>query len=320
MSKLMDDKEKLEVILEQTRQTATKFLTSLKSRSVAVQPEIQPHIPLPSGGLGAEKALQHFMERYGKGLSGSAGSRYFGFVTGGATPAALAADWLTSAFDQNATGYGDSVAPLIELEAVAMLRELFGLPQSFSGVFVTGATMSNFTGLALARQWVGKERGVDVAEAGLREPVPILAGTAHSSVYKALAMLGMGRKSVEKVACLEGREAVDMERLEERLEQLDQPCIVVASAGTVNTVDYDDIAAIAELKEKVSLLAPRGRCLRRFCSSLTREGAPHRRLGTRRLDYGGQPQMAQRPLRLRRALHAPQRTCKPKSFKTPLST
>ena len=161
MSKLTDDKEKLEVILEQTRQTATDFLTSLESRSVAVQPEIQPHIPLPSGGLGTEKALQHFMERYGEGLSGSAGSRYFGFVTGGATPAALAADWLTSAFDQNATGYGDSVAPIIELEAVAMLRELFGLPEAFSGVFITGATMSNFTGLALARQWVGKQRGVD---------------------------------------------------------------------------------------------------------------------------------------------------------------
>ena len=107
--------------------------------------------------------------------------RYFGFVTGGVTPAALAGDWLTSAFDQNATGYGDSVAPLVELEAISMLLELFGLPKTFSGVFVTGATMSNVTGLALARQWVGKERGVDVAEEGLREPIPVLAGTPHSS-------------------------------------------------------------------------------------------------------------------------------------------
>ena len=89
-----------------------------------------------------------------------------------------------------------------------------------------------------------------MAEEGLREPVPVLAGTAHSSVYKALAMLGMGRSSVEKIACLEGREAVDVAALAGRLESLNQPCIVVASAGTVNTVDYDDIAAIAELKEK----------------------------------------------------------------------
>ena len=250
MSKLTEDKIRLETLLEHTLHTATEFLTSLDERSVAVYPKEQSHQPLPNEGVGADKALSDFMTRYGEGLSGSAGGRYFGFVTGGVTPAALAGDWLTSAFDQNATGYGDSVAPLVELEAISMLLELFGLPKTFSGVFVTGATMSNVTGLALARQWAGKERGIDVAEEGLREPIPVLAGTAHSSVYKSLAMLGMGRRSVEKVACLEGREAVDIERLEERLRALNQPCIVVASAGTVNTVDYDDIAAIAKLKEK----------------------------------------------------------------------
>ena len=247
---LQHDRNILPDLLEHTFRTATDFLTSLERRSVAVHPKEQDYRPLPKEGLGAEKALSDFTTRYGEELSGSAGGRYFGFVTGGATPAALAGDWLTSAFDQNATGYGDSVAPLVELETLAMLRELFGLPNDFSGVFVTGATMSNVTGLALARQWVGKERGVDVAEEGLREPIPVLAGTAHSSVYKALAMLGMGRKSVQKVARLDGREAVDVEKLGERLEALGgQPCVIVASAGTVNTVDYDDIAAIAKLKE-----------------------------------------------------------------------
>ena len=250
MSELKNDQEKLEAILEHTLQAATNFLTSLENRNVAVPPEDRDYRPLPDEGLGAQKALSDFMIRYGEGLSASAGGRYFGFVTGGATPAALAGDWLTAAFDQNATGYGDSVAPLVELETLAMLRELFGLPEAFSGAFVTGATMSNFTGLALARQWAGEKRGVDVAEEGSREPIPVLAGTPHSSVYKALAMLGMGRKSVQKVACLDGREAVDVEMLEERLESLGgQPCIVVANAGTVNTVDYDDIAAIAKLKE-----------------------------------------------------------------------
>ena len=247
---LQHDKNVTSEILAQALQTATEFLTSLDTRSVAVHPKVKDHQPLPSRGLGAEEVLADFMAHYGEGLSGSAGGRYFGFVTGGATPAALAGDWLTSAFDQNATGYGDSVAPLVELEATAMLLELFGLPDSFSGAFVTGATMSNFTGLALARQWVGKERGVDVAEEGLREPIPVLAGTPHSSVYKALAMLGMGRESIQKATCLDGREAVDVGVLEGRLEALSQPCIVVANAGTVNTVDYDDIAAIVKLKEK----------------------------------------------------------------------
>ena len=202
-------------------------------------------------GLGAKNALETFMKRYGEGLSGSAGPRYFGFVTGGTTPAALAADWLTSTFDQNATGYGDSVAPLVELEALAMLRDLFGLPDSFSGAFVTGATMSNFTGLAVARQWVGKKRGVDIAQEGLDKSIKVFAGTAHSSVYKALAMLGMGRGCLEQVACLENREAIDVEALEVSLQALNgEPCIVVANAGTVNTVDYDDIDALIKLKEK----------------------------------------------------------------------
>ena len=237
-------------ILEQTLQTATAFLSSLDERNVAVSPEVRLHEPLPGKGMGAKAALEHFMTRYGDGLSGSAGSRYFGFVTGGATPAALAADWLTSTFDQNAMSYGDSASPLIELTTIQMLLELFGLPKSFSGVFVTGATMSNVTGLALARQWVGEQRGVDIAQDGLREPVPVLAGTAHSSVYKALAMLGLGRGSLESIRCLDRREAVDVGALEERLEFLNgQPCVVVANAGTVNTVDYDDLAEVAKLKK-----------------------------------------------------------------------
>ena len=250
MSKLRDDRENFTGILEQTLQTATEFLASLDERNVAVSPEVRPHKPLPDEGMGAKAALEHFMTRYGDGLSGSAGSRYFGFVTGGATPAALAADWLTSTFDQNAMSYGDSASPLIELETIEMLLELFGLPKHFSGVFVTGATMSNFTGLALARQWVGERRGVNVAQDGLREPVPVLAGTPHSSVSKVLAMLGLGRNSLENITCLPEREAVDVKALGERLESLKaQPCIVVANAGTVNTVDFDDLAAVAELKK-----------------------------------------------------------------------
>ena len=250
-SKLRHDEEELEAVLEQTLQTATEFLASLDERKVAVYPERKDALTLPEEGLGAEQAVDTFMTHYGDGLSGSAGARYFGFVTGGATPAALAGDWLTSAFDQNATGYGDSVAPLVEIETIKMLLELFNLPQDFAGVFVTGATMSNFTGLALARQWVGKERGVDIAQDGLDKPIKVLAGTAHSSVYKALAMLGMGRGSVEKVACLDDREAVDVEGLETVLQALNgEPCIVVANAGTVNTVDYDDFRAIADLKER----------------------------------------------------------------------
>ena len=247
---LKQDRDELDAILKHTLRTALNFLSSLDARDVARYPTPKESLELPISGLGAQNALDSFMHRYGADLSGSAGSRYFGFVTGGVTPAALAADWLTSTFDQNATGHGDSVAPLVELETLAMLRDLFGLPQTFSGVFVTGATMSNFTGLALARQWIGKEREIDIAQEGLDKPVKVLAGTAHSSIYKALAMLGMGRGCLEKVTCLMGREAVDVEVLEANLKaQNGEPCIVVANAGTVNTVDYDDISTLIKLKE-----------------------------------------------------------------------
>lgn len=249
--KLEHDKANLDTILRHTLETALSFLNSLEGRNVATSPKLSEGLELPNNGLGAKDALEIFMQHYGAGLSGSTGPRYFGFVTGGTTPAALAADWLTSTFDQNATGYGDSVAPLVELETLQMLRDLFNLPNTYSGVFVTGATMSNFSGLALARQWVGRRRGVDIAQDGLDKPVKVYAGTAHSSVYKALAMLGMGRGSLDQVACLEGREAADVEALETNLKTLEgEPCIIIANAGTVNTVDYDDIDTLVKLKAK----------------------------------------------------------------------
>ena len=251
MNKVLEfDKEALPDILKQTLKKALSFLESLDERAVAKAPVPQDFLALPEQALGASQALRSFQTRYAEHLSASAGSRYFGFVTGGATPAALAGDWLTSSIDNNATGYGDSVVPLIELETLAMLRELFSLPGDFSGVFVTGATMSNFTGLAIARQWVGKEQGANVAQDGLHKPIKVFAGTAHSSVYKALSMLGMGRSSLTKIDCLANREAMDVAKLERALKEMDAPCIVVASAGTVNTVDYDDIAAISDLKKR----------------------------------------------------------------------
>lgn len=245
--------EHLNELLQDTLNTALEFLGSLQERKVASVPVVKEALRLPGRGAGAREALDLFMQRFGEGVSSSAGPRYFGFVTGGVTPAALAADWLTSVFDQNVMSYGDSVAPLVELEAIGLLRDLFGLPDAFTGAFVTGATMSNVTGLAIARQWVGKQQGYNVAQNGLREPITILSGTPHSSVYKALAMLGLGRDSLQRVACLKNREAIDVHALESALVALDgAPCVVVANAGTVNSVDFDDFRAIAALKERFS--------------------------------------------------------------------
>jgi glutamate/tyrosine decarboxylase-like PLP-dependent enzyme len=161
-------------------------------------------------------------------------------------------DWLASVYDLNLISAANSTAPDIEREALSFLRDLFGLPDEFSGVFVSGATMANFSALALAREWAGQIQGTSVAQAGLRSvpAVKVLGGAVHSSVVKSLAMLGLGRESLAAVREMGGeREAVDLGALRAALEQLDgAPAVVVANAGTVNTVDFDDLRAIAALK------------------------------------------------------------------------
>jgi len=251
---LSKDQAQIDNLLNKVVVEANRFLSELDTLPVGVVlPITHDPIRLPDKGIGALETFELFKERYTSWISGSAGPRYFGFVTGGVTPAALAGDWLVSAYDQNNLGSDESIAPQIELETIALLRQLFGLPDDYAGSFVTGATMSNFVGLALARQWIGHQNGVDFSQKGLwgGTPIKVFSGTPHSSVYKALSMLGMGRDALTKVPCLPDREAIDLSILENFLRnQNGQSCIVVANAGTVNTVDFDDLASIAELKKR----------------------------------------------------------------------
>ena len=252
---LQRDKEQIRYILGQTTEAALKFLDSLSDRPPAIYPPQPDQLQLPLDGLGAAQALELFRTRYEAHISASPGPRYFGFVTGGSTPAALAGDWLTSAIDQNAIE-AKTAAAHIEQETVALLRALFGLPDRFSGNFVTGATMASFVGLTLARQWLARQKGVDVAVDGLYAlpPLKVLSGRPHSTIYKALSMAGMGRGNVEVIPCLPEREAVDIAALRSRLIDLDgEPCIVVGNAGTVNTVDFDDLQQLAALKQKFNV-------------------------------------------------------------------
>jgi glutamate/tyrosine decarboxylase-like PLP-dependent enzyme len=251
---LAADRAELPAVLEAAMQQAVEFLAGLDRRPAAVDPGVPEPVRLPESGGGARAALRQFEERFGARLSGGAGPRYFGFVTGGSTPAALAGDWLASAYDQNALWSNDGCAPLVELEALSFLRELFGLPEAFTGAFVSGATMANFVGLAIGRQWLGHGLGEDVAENGLANGeviYPVFAATPHSSTVKALALLGMGRGSLIKIRRLPGREAIDPAALEAELAEFEgMPKLVVASAGTVNTTDFDDLRALGRLKEE----------------------------------------------------------------------
>lgn len=250
---LSHDLTHLDDILARALAEALTILKSLETRPVAVAPAPLEFAGLDEHGAGFGAALDQFNTRFASGFSASAGPRYLGFVTGGATPASLAADWLVSTWDQNPTSGLDTLAPDLERETLACLRSLFGLGHEHSGAFVTGATMSNFVGLALGREWLGERQGIQVSEVGLAAlgQVRVLSGAPHSSIYKAASMLGLGRSAIETIATQPDREAIDLAALEERLLSLQgEPCIVVANAGTVNTVDFDDLRAIASLRDK----------------------------------------------------------------------
>ena len=254
---LQHDHEHLSEILKQACETALKHLNALPTLPVcapSVNQQIKPGDNiLPDHGIGAYLAIEQFWQDYSAGLSASAGPRYFAFVTGGATPAALAADWLVSAIDQNTQLTFDSVSSAIELATIDQLRQLLGLPATQCGSFVSGATMANFVSMAIARQWLGQQRGVDVAQQGLHAigPIRVISAAAHSSSVKALSMLGIGRDALVNVATLPGSEAIDPAALEQALlAATDLPTLVLASAGTVNTVAFDNLPALLKLRER----------------------------------------------------------------------
>lgn len=250
-NQLESDREQRVEILRRALALAEKYYSrqDLMPPGMLI-PDIETH-QLPDEGAGAMATLDLFEKEYAHLITNSAGPRYFGFVTGGSTPASVAADWLVSAYDQNTCGSNDSIAPQIEKQTIAYFRQLFGLSEDFYGSFVTGATMANFVGLALGRQWLGEQSGLDVARDGLASlQVKVVSGTPHSSVLKSLSMLGIGRNAVQKMDTLPGREAIDLQKLEQYLASQDDRVIVVANAGTVNTGDFDDLRAIAALKNK----------------------------------------------------------------------
>jgi glutamate/tyrosine decarboxylase-like PLP-dependent enzyme len=257
MTATAPDPEELDAVLSFVADEARKYLDGVADRPVrdprAEEVAASFGGELPEVGVGAVAALSELAGGAGAVVH-SAGPRFFHFVNGGATPAAFGADWLTTTWDQNLGAWVAS--PLgghLESVALGWLKELFGLPASWSGVLTTGATMANFTALACARRWWGLRHGVDVDEAGLSglPPMPVFgSGYVHPSDVKALAMLGVGRSAVRKLA-RDGVGRLDLAALERELGALGgTPAVVIASAGEVNAGDFDPLAAMADLAER----------------------------------------------------------------------
>jgi glutamate/tyrosine decarboxylase-like PLP-dependent enzyme len=179
----------------------------------------------------------------------SPGPRYFGFVIGGALPVAVAADWLTSAWDQNGGGYVASPALSVAEEVAAgWVRDLLGLPARCGVGFVTGCQMAHFTCLAAARHAVLRDAGWDVEAQGLQggPAVRVIAGDhAHVTVAVACRMLGLGAERVRLVSSDDQGRMLPAE-LEAALAEREGPTIVCAQAGEINTGAFDPIAGIID--------------------------------------------------------------------------
>lgn len=209
--------------------------------------------PMPEVGEGAMATLAELVARGHATATRSSGPRFFHFVMGGGTPAALGADWLTSAYDQVAYAWASSpMASRLEQVAIDWLRQLFELPEAFGGVLTTGATMANFVALSAARNWWAEQLGVDVEEEGLRglrPPLILSSGYLHPSAAQAVGMLGLGRANIRRLIRDDvGR--LDLGALERELSAAQTPAIVIANAGEVNSGDFDPIAEVAELANR----------------------------------------------------------------------
>ncbi|HWB34552.1 MAG TPA: pyridoxal-dependent decarboxylase, partial [Rugosimonospora sp.] len=206
--------------------------------------------PLPEVGTGAPAALERLIRIGTTAGTRSSGPHFYHFVIGGATPAAMAGDWLTALLDQNvAMRAASAFGTRIEDVALRWLVDLFGLPAGWGGALVGSATFANFTGLGCATHWWGERHGVDVAADGLSglPRMPVLSGGyVHASARKALQMLGHGKNSVEVFAA-DPAGRVDLAALEARLAGLGAPAVVIANAGEVNAGDFDPIGALADL-------------------------------------------------------------------------
>jgi glutamate/tyrosine decarboxylase-like PLP-dependent enzyme len=247
---------------DDTRETL-EFVYGEAQRYLAALPEELVKLPhgdaaarslptdFPEEGLGALAALKTLTEDGVDAATRSSGPRFFHFVTGGCTPAALAADWLTAVLDQNAFSWVSS--PLgTRLEAITIdwLIELFRLPSSWGGILTTGTTTAHITCLAAARGWWAERHGIDVDQEGFAglPAVPVFtSGYVHTTALKALAVLGVGHQSV-RILSRDPGGRLDVDVLRDQLRALNgAPAILIATAGEVNAGHFDPLASMADL-------------------------------------------------------------------------
>jgi len=245
-------------ILEETMEMAISYFNKLESRhvgSVKSVDDLRKDLVMDLSEKGEDPltVIKDMATKVNGGLVASPGPRYFGFVTGGAVPASLAADWLTSVWDQNGVLSVSSPAGGVVEEIVSSwILDLLGLPEDASIGVVTGCQMANFTCLAAARHEVLRRDGWDVEKSGLygAPRVNIVAGAeAHATLFNALKMLGFGTENINYVP-VDGQGRMVPSELEKILKSCSGPIIVSVQAGNVNTGAFDPCQEIIPIAHR----------------------------------------------------------------------
>lgn len=238
-------------LLEDAAARAARFLEGLPERNVAPDSDALAALKLfdeamPEDGESDERTLALLDDVGSPAAMGMAGPRFFGFVIGGALPATIASNWLTTAWDQNACMHEVTpAASLLEGIALQWLVDVLGLPEGTGAGFVTGTTVANFSALAAARHRVLADAGWNVEADGLLGAPAvsiIVGGEAHPTLTKSLGLLGFGRNRVVRVAVDDqGR------MLAKQLPPIEGPTIICTQAGNVNSGAFDPIGDICDV-------------------------------------------------------------------------
>jgi glutamate/tyrosine decarboxylase-like PLP-dependent enzyme len=246
-------------VLSLAQQYAFSFLNGLDRAPVGATVDVetlrkQLNKPLEDSGLPPEQVITELVRDVSGGLLGSAGGRFFGWVIGGVVPAALAADWLTATWDQNAGLYATSpAAAMVEEISGRWLKEILRLPAHVSFAFVSGCQMAHATCLAAARHALLAERGWDVEDRGLygAPPIRILtSGQRHGSFERAVRLLGLGREQVVRLTS-DDHDRLEPAALQQALEtDPSTPTIVLLQAGDVNIGAFDDFETLIPIAKR----------------------------------------------------------------------
>lgn len=241
--------------LEAAARLALDYLEHLDERPVVADSALieRLRVPLADDGLAPERVIAELVRDAEPGIVGSAGGRFFGWVIGGSVPSALAADWLTAAWDQNAAlAASGPAAALVEEIAGDWLKQILGLPSHASFAFVTGCQMAHVTCLAAARHALLDSRGWSVEERGLAAAPQIRmisSDQRHGTFERAVRLLGLGAANVEYLAS-DAHSGLPPQALADALAASDRPTIMLLQAGEINTGAYDNFAALIPIARR----------------------------------------------------------------------